>query len=69
MGGGMGGGGMGGGEMASGMMPQPGTGGGAGDAGSLQPFDSSKLKQGRMGHYGYLEGRGRVSPSSQPCEC
>lgn len=25
---------------------------------NLKPFDSSKMKQGRLGHYGYLEGRG-----------
>jgi hypothetical protein len=24
----------------------------------LKPFDSAQMKQGRMGHYGYLEGRG-----------
>jgi hypothetical protein len=27
----------------------------------LQPYDSTKMKQGRMGHYGYLEGRGECS--------
>lgn len=25
---------------------------------NLRPFDSTKMKQGRLGHYGYLEGRG-----------
>ena len=29
--------------------------------GSLQPFDSSQMKRGRLGHYGYLEGRGESS--------
>jgi hypothetical protein len=27
----------------------------------LKPFDSSQLKRGRMGHYGYLEGRGKLA--------
>jgi len=26
----------------------------------LKPFDSSQMKRGRMGHYGYLEGRGKL---------
>jgi hypothetical protein len=26
----------------------------------LKPFDSTQMKRGRMGHYGYLEGRGMV---------
>jgi hypothetical protein len=26
----------------------------------LKPFDSSQMKRGRMGHYGYLEGRGEL---------
>lgn len=25
----------------------------------LKPFDSSQMKRGRMGHYGYLDGRGK----------
>jgi len=28
----------------------------------LKPFDSSKMKAGRMGHYGYLEGRELAGP-------
>ena len=35
------------------------VGAGAGVVAGLQPFDPSKMKQSRMGHYGYLEGRGR----------
>lgn len=26
----------------------------------LKPFDSTQMKRGRMGHYGYLEGRGEL---------
>lgn len=44
--------------MGQSMMP---TGMGMGGEDSLKPFDSSKLKQGRMGHYGYLEGRGEYA--------
>ncbi|KAL7422973.1 hypothetical protein Q5752_002271 [Cryptotrichosporon argae] len=29
---------------------------------ALKPYDSGKLKQGRMGHYGYLEGRELAGP-------
>jgi hypothetical protein len=29
----------------------------------LKPFDSAQMKQGRMGHYGYLEGRGEPNLS------
>lgn len=36
----------------------PGQGQGGGGDGGLMPYDSGKMKQGRMGHYGYLEGRG-----------
>jgi hypothetical protein len=31
----------------------------------LKPFDSAQMKQGRMGHYGYLEGRGEPNLSSR----
>ena len=27
----------------------------------LKPFDSTQMKRGRMGHYGYLEGRGELN--------
>lgn len=27
----------------------------------LKPFDSSQMKRGRMGHYGYLDGRGEFT--------
>ncbi|WRT70806.1 uncharacterized protein IL334_007805 [Kwoniella shivajii] len=30
--------------------------------GGLRPYDSSMMKQGRMGHYGYLEGRELAGP-------
>ena len=50
----------------SGMGAGSGTGVGAGDVGGLQPYDSSKMKQGRMGHYGYLEGRGKSRSLSHP---
>ncbi|WVF67753.1 hypothetical protein IAT40_002512 [Kwoniella sp. CBS 6097] len=33
-----------------------------GAVGAMKPFDSSKMKQGRMGHYGYLEGRELAGP-------
>jgi hypothetical protein len=33
---------------------------GGGGEGGLLPFDSSKMKAGRMGHYGYLAGRGEL---------
>jgi len=29
----------------------------------LKPFDSTQMKRGRMGHYGYLEGRGKLVES------
>jgi hypothetical protein len=29
----------------------------------LKPFDSTQMKRGRMGHYGYLEGRGKLRKS------
>lgn len=45
---------------AAGMMSPGGMGEAATSGGGLQPFDSSKMKQGRMGHYGYLEGRGEL---------
>ncbi|ORX40827.1 hypothetical protein BD324DRAFT_647733 [Kockovaella imperatae] len=58
--------------MMSGMggpMPHaggtPGVGPGSGamnSDGSLKPFDSSQMKRGRMGHYGYLEGRELAGP-------
>lgn len=48
---------------ASGMTSPDGMVGGVGLEGGLQPFDSSKLKQGRMGRYGYLEGRGECARS------
>ncbi|WVQ95319.1 hypothetical protein IAU59_002414 [Kwoniella sp. CBS 9459] len=58
--------------MIAGGSPAPSmmTGGGAASAsaqsqgteGGLKPFDSSKMKQGRMGHYGYLEGRELAGP-------
>ena len=31
----------------------------------LKPFDSSQMKRGRMGHYGYLEGRGELDVPSR----
>ena len=42
---------------APGAAPAAGA-GAMGADGSLLPFDSSQMKRGRMGHYGYLEGRG-----------
>lgn len=33
-----------------------------GDSEELLPFDSSKMKAGRLGHYGYLEGRELAGP-------
>nr|XP_019007825.1 uncharacterized protein I206_07459 [Kwoniella pini CBS 10737]OCF46606.1 hypothetical protein I206_07459 [Kwoniella pini CBS 10737] len=30
--------------------------------GAMRPFDSAKMKQGRLGHYGYLEGRELAGP-------
>ena len=44
----------------------PGSVGGAGSASAftdqqgneLKPFDSGEMKKGRLGHYGYLDGRG-----------
>lgn len=49
------------GQQQQGLMGQQQgmMGGMAGQDGGLKPYDSSKMKQGRMGHYGYLEGRGR----------
>ena len=58
------------GGMQYGGMPQHGM-----QSGVMQPvpfqqedpmkaFDSSKMKQGRMGHYGYLEGRGEWEGNS-----
>lgn len=40
-----------------GSMPAPSQSSGTEDK-NLRPFDSTKMKQGRLGHYGYLEGRG-----------
>lgn len=40
-----------------GTMPAPSQSAATEDK-NLKPFDSSKMKQGRLGHYGYLEGRG-----------
>ena len=31
----------------------------------LKPFDSTQMKRGRMGHYGYLDGRGTFILSSE----
>ncbi|CAD6567977.1 MAG: hypothetical protein TREMPRED_004145 [Tremellales sp. Tagirdzhanova-0007] len=47
------------GGMGMGGMAHSGRGG---MVGGLQPYDSSKMKQGRMGHYGYLEGRELAGP-------
>lgn len=47
--------------MSPHLMSQPGMMGnfpGAGQMDSQKPFDSTQMKRGRMGHYGYLEGRG-----------
>jgi hypothetical protein len=43
------------------QMPGAMTGGYpvAGGEGSFKTFDPTMMKQGRLGHYGYLEGRGR----------
>ena len=43
--------------MMSGMAGGQ-TGSGIGADGQLKPFDAGEMKRGRMGHYGYLEGRG-----------
>ena len=42
------------------MNPNPmmGQGAAATEAG-MKPFEPGKMKQGRQGHYGYLEGRGQ----------
>nr|XP_019050790.1 hypothetical protein I302_01233 [Kwoniella bestiolae CBS 10118]OCF29720.1 hypothetical protein I302_01233 [Kwoniella bestiolae CBS 10118] len=63
---------MGGGSQAGSTMNGPTAGGsaagtisargGAPSEGGMQAFDSSKMKQGRMGHYGYLEGRELAGP-------
>lgn len=29
----------------------------------LKPFDSGEMKKGRLGHYGYLDGRGEIRPA------
>ncbi|OCF78948.1 hypothetical protein I204_00892 [Kwoniella mangroviensis CBS 8886] len=56
------------GSTMNGFTPSNAGGGGAMSAqsgmtdGGLKPFDSSKMKQGRMGHYGYLEGRELAGP-------
>ncbi|KAK6906295.1 hypothetical protein I203_100280 [Kwoniella mangroviensis CBS 8507] len=56
------------GSTMNGFTPSNAGGGGAMPAqsgmtdGGLKPFDSSKMKQGRMGHYGYLEGRELAGP-------
>ncbi|KAK8850648.1 hypothetical protein IAR55_004567 [Kwoniella newhampshirensis] len=44
-------------SMMAGGSPGLGQMNPAADLG-VKPFDSSKMKQGRMGHYGYSEGRG-----------
>ena len=53
-----------GGQMS--MMQQPASGGGdsISDQSELKPFDSTQMKRGRMGHYGYLEGRGESQSRS-----
>ncbi|OCF38929.1 hypothetical protein I317_07266 [Kwoniella heveanensis CBS 569] len=55
--------------MAGGSPAQSTMAGGAASASgqsqgelAMKPFDSSKMKQGRMGHYGYLEGRELAGP-------
>nr|KIR45983.1 hypothetical protein I312_04953 [Cryptococcus bacillisporus CA1280] len=44
-----------------GTMPAPSQSAATEDK-NLKPFDSSKMKQGRLGHYGYLEGRELAGP-------
>lgn len=46
--------------QSMGMMSPPAVDPGMGqNLEPLKPFDSGKMKAGRMGHYGYLEGRGQ----------
>lgn len=44
-----------------GSMPAPSQSAAGTEDRNLRPFDSSKMKQGRLGHYGYLEGRGECA--------
>ncbi|AFR98286.1 hypothetical protein C343_06263 [Cryptococcus neoformans C23] len=45
-----------------GSMPAPSQSAAGTEDRNLRPFDSSKMKQGRLGHYGYLEGRELAGP-------
>ena len=51
--------------MAAGGMATPGVQAGEG---GLKPFDSTQMKRGRMGHYGYLEGRGELLLNTSTCQ-
>lgn len=61
-------------QQGPGLSPGSMGGGGAGGRGSasaftdqqgneLKPFDSGEMKKGRLGHYGYLDGRGEFHSS------
>ncbi|WWC92433.1 uncharacterized protein L201_007391 [Kwoniella dendrophila CBS 6074] len=52
---------MGGSQIGSAAMSVH-SGAGSNATENLKPFDSSKMKQGRMGHYGYLDGRELAGP-------
>lgn len=43
-------------QSASAMGPSPASAPARNEA--IKPFDAGKMKAGRLGHYGYLEGRG-----------
>lgn len=52
---------MGGGSVAGASGPQmQNMMSGIGAGGDFEAFDAGKMKAGRLGHYGYLEGRGEL---------
>ena len=63
-------------QQGPGLSPgSMGVGGGGGGSASaftdqqgneLKPFDSGEMKKGRLGHYGYLDGRGELSSCRYP---